>query len=147
MKQITAVIKPFKLDDVKAAMKGAGVQGMTVTEVKGFGRQGGHTEVYRGAEYQVDLVPKVRLDAVVDDADVAAVVEALIAAANTGDIGDGKVWVSDVFDITRIRTGEKGADGPVRSLPGGSDSGHNFDLQVSPGPHGRATPAPYIAQP
>ncbi len=81
MKQITAVIKPFKLDDVKAAMKGAGVQGMTVTEVKGFGRQGGHTEVYRGAEYQVDLVPKVRLEAVVDDAVAAAVVEALIAAA------------------------------------------------------------------
>ena len=97
MKQITAVIKPFKLDDVKTAMKGAGVQGMTVTEVKGFGRQGGHTEVYRGAEYQVDLVPKVRLEAVVDDGVVAAVVEALIAAANTGEIGDGKVWVTDVL--------------------------------------------------
>jgi nitrogen regulatory protein P-II 1 len=110
MKQITAVIKPFKLDDVKTAMKGAGVQGMTVTEVKGFGRQGGHTEVYRGAEYQVDLVPKVRLEAVVDDGDVSAIVEALIAAANTGEIGDGKVWVTDVSEITRIRTGEKGSD-------------------------------------
>lgn len=110
MKQITAVIKPFKLDDVKAALKGAGVGGMTVTEVRGFGRQGGHTEVYRGAEYQVDLVPKVRLELVVDDADVSQVVEALIDAAATGEIGDGKVWVTDVLDITRIRTGEKGAD-------------------------------------
>jgi nitrogen regulatory protein P-II 1 len=110
MKQITAVIKPFKVDDVKAALKGAGVQGMTVTEVKGFGRQGGHTEVYRGAEYQVDLVPKVRIDAVVDDSDVDAIVEALVAAANTGEIGDGKVWVTDVGEIIRIRTGEKGSD-------------------------------------
>ena len=110
MKQITAVIKPFKLDEVKDALKGAGVQGMTVTEVKGFGRQGGHTEVYRGAEYQVDLVPKVRLEMIVDDAMAPAVVEALVAAANTGEIGDGKVWVSEVLEITRIRTGEKGAD-------------------------------------
>ncbi len=110
MKQITAVIKPFKLDEVKDALKGAGVQGMTVTEVKGFGRQGGHTEVYRGAEYQVDLVPKVRIEAVVDDPAVAGIVEALVAAAATGEIGDGKVWVTDVIEITRIRTGEKGAD-------------------------------------
>ena len=110
MKQITAVIKPFKLDEVKDALKAAGVQGMTVTEAKGFGRQGGHTEVYRGAEYQVDLVPKVRLDMVVDDAVAPAVVEALVAAAATGEIGDGKVWVSEVLEITRIRTGEKGAD-------------------------------------
>jgi nitrogen regulatory protein PII len=110
MKQITAVIKPFKLDEVKDALKGAGVQGLTVTEAKGFGRQGGHTEVYRGAEYQVDLVPKVRLDAIVDDAVAPAVVEALVAAAATGEIGDGKVWVTDVLEITRIRTGEKGAD-------------------------------------
>jgi len=110
MKQITAVIKPFKLDDVKAALKSAGVGGMTVSEVRGFGRQGGHTEVYRGAEYQVDLVPKVRLELVVDDADVSQVVEALIDAAATGEIGDGKVWVTDVLEITRIRTGEKGAD-------------------------------------
>jgi len=110
VKQITAVIKPFKLDEVKDALKGAGVQGMTVTEVKGFGRQGGHTEVYRGAEYQVDLVPKVRLEMIVDDAMAPAVVEALVAAANTGEIGDGKVWVSEVLEITRIRTGEKGAD-------------------------------------
>ena len=110
MKQITAVIKPFKLDEVKDALKGAGVQGLTVTEAKGFGRQGGHTEVYRGAEYQVDLVPKVRLDAIVDDAVAPAVVEALVAAAATGEIGDGKVWVTDVLEITRIRTGEKGTD-------------------------------------
>ena len=110
MKQITAVIKPFKLDEVKDALKAAGVQGMTVTEAKGFGRQGGHTEVYRGAEYQVDLVPKVRLEAVVDDALVGAVVDALVAAAATGEIGDGKVWVTEVTEITRIRTGEKGAD-------------------------------------
>ncbi len=110
MKQITAVIKPFKLDEVKDALKGAGVQGLTVTEAKGFGRQGGHTEVYRGAEYQVDLVPKVRLDAIVDDAVASTVVEALVAAAATGEIGDGKVWVTDVLEITRIRTGEKGAD-------------------------------------
>ena len=110
MKQITAVIKPFKLDEVKDALKGAGVQGLTVIEAKGFGRQGGHTEVYRGAEYQVDLVPKVRLEMIVDDAMAPAVVEALVAAANTGEIGDGKVWVSEVLEITRIRTGEKGAD-------------------------------------
>ena len=110
MKQITAVIKPFKLDEVKDALKGAGVQGMTVTEVKGFGRQGGHTEVYRGAEYQVDLVPKVRMEMVVDDALAPAVVDALVSSAATGEIGDGKVWVSDVQEITRIRTGEKGVD-------------------------------------
>ncbi len=110
MKQITAVIKPFKLDEVKDALKAAGVTGITVSEVKGFGRQGGHTEVYRGAEYQVDLVPKVRLDAVVDDAAVAAAVDALVGAARTGEIGDGKVWVTTVDEITRIRTGEKGAD-------------------------------------
>lgn len=110
MKQITAVIKPFKVDDVKDALKGAGVTGLTVSEVKGFGRQGGHTEVYRGAEYQVDLVPKVRIDAVVDDGDVAGIVEALVAAAHTGEIGDGKVWVTDVSEIIRIRTGEKGSD-------------------------------------
>jgi nitrogen regulatory protein P-II 1 len=110
MKQITAVIKPFKLDEVKDALKGAGVQGMTVTEVKGFGRQGGHTEVYRGAEYQVDLVPKVRIEMVVDDGAVAGLVETVIGSAATGEIGDGKVWVTDVDEITRIRTGEKGAD-------------------------------------
>jgi nitrogen regulatory protein P-II 1 len=110
VKQITAVIKPFKLDEVKDALKAAGVQGMTVTEAKGFGRQGGHTEVYRGAEYQVDLVPKVRLDMVVDDAVAPGIVEALVASAATGEIGDGKVWVSEVLEITRIRTGEKGAD-------------------------------------
>jgi nitrogen regulatory protein P-II 1 len=110
VKQITAVIKPFKLDDVKDALKAAGVQGMTVTEVKGFGRQGGHTEVYRGTEYQVDLVPKVRIEMIVDEPAVAGIVDTVISAASTGEIGDGKVWVTDVIEITRIRTGEKGAD-------------------------------------
>ncbi len=110
MKLITAIVKPFKLDDVKAAVKAAGVTGITVTEVRGFGRQGGHTEVYRGAEYNIDFVPKVKLELVVDDAIVDTVVEALTAAANTGKIGDGKVWVSTVERLVRIRTGEEGAD-------------------------------------
>ena len=110
MKQITAVIKPFKLDDVKTAMKGAGVQGMTVTEVKGFGRQGGHTEVYRGAEYQVDLVPKVRIEVVVEDADSETVIDAIVKAARTGKIGDGKVWSVPVGTVVRVRTGERGPD-------------------------------------
>ena len=110
MKQITAVIKPFKLDDVKTAMKGAGVQGMTVTEVKGFGRQGGHTETYRGTEYQIDFVPKTKLEVVIDDELVGTVVDAIVASAATGKIGDGKVWVTSVEDIVRIRTGERGSD-------------------------------------
>ena len=96
MKLITAVIKPFKLDDVKDALKAAGVTGMTVTEVRGFGRQGGHTETYRGTEYQIDFVPKVQIEVVVDDASVDAVVDAIVAAARTGKIGDGKIWVTDV---------------------------------------------------
>jgi nitrogen regulatory protein P-II 1 len=110
MRLVTAVIKPFKLDDVKAAIEGLGVHGMTVSEVQGFGRQKGHTEVYRGAEYVVDFVPKVRLELVVDDADAPRVVDAVVEAARTGKIGDGKVWTVAVDDITRIRTGERGHD-------------------------------------
>ncbi len=110
MKLITAVIKPFKLDEVKTALKGAGVQGMTVTEVQGFGRQSGHTEVYRGAEYTVDFVPKIKIELLVDDATAEGVVEALAAAARTDKIGDGKVWITDVDAVQRIRTGEKGPD-------------------------------------
>jgi len=110
MKLITAIIKPFKLDDVKEALKGAGVQGMTVTEVQGFGRQSGHTEVYRGAEYTVDFVPKVRIEVLTDDPDVDRVVEVVVDAARTGKIGDGKVWVTDVDRIVRVRTGEAGPD-------------------------------------
>jgi len=110
MKLITAVIKPFKLDGVKTALKGAGVQGMTVTEVQGFGRQSGHTEVYRGAEYTVDFVPKIKIELLVDDGVADGVVEALAAAARTDKIGDGKVWITDVDAVQRIRTGEKGSD-------------------------------------
>ena len=110
MKQITAVIKPFKLDDVKAALEVLGVQGLTVSEVQGFGRQRGHTEVYRGAEYTVDLVPKVRVDVLVDGTDVDKVVDAIVEAARTGKIGDGKVWVTPVETLVRVRTGERDAD-------------------------------------
>jgi nitrogen regulatory protein PII len=110
MKLITAIVKPFKLDDVKDALKTVGVAGVTVTEVRGFGRQGGHTETYRGAEYKIDFVPKVELTVVVDDATVDAVVDAIAAAANTGKIGDGKIWVTSVDRLVRIRTGEEGAD-------------------------------------
>ena len=110
MKQVTAVIKPFKLDDVKAALEVLGVQGMTVSEVQGFGRQRGHTEVYRGAEYQVDFVPKVRIEVVVGELDAARVVDAVVEAASTGQIGDGKVWVTPVDTIVRVRTGERGHD-------------------------------------
>ena len=110
MKLITAVIKPFKLDEVKEALKGAGVNGITVTEVQGFGRQSGHTEVYRGAEYTVDFVPKVKLEILADDAQVDAISDALVAAARTEKIGDGKLWITDVGAVQRIRTGEKGGD-------------------------------------
>ncbi len=110
MKLITAIIKPFKLDDVKEALRGLGVQGMTVSEVQGFGRQRGHTEVYRGTEYTVDFVPKVRVEVLVDDADAADVVEVVVKAAQTGRIGDGKVWVVPVDDVVRVRTGERGID-------------------------------------
>jgi nitrogen regulatory protein PII len=110
VKLITAIVKPFKVDDVKDALKSAGVQGMTVSEVKGFGRQGGHTETYRGSEYAIDFVPKIKIELVVDDAQVDAVVDAIRTAANTGKIGDGKVWVTDVSTLIRIRTGEVGPD-------------------------------------
>lgn len=110
MKLVTAIIKPFKVDDVKEALKGAGVHGMTVSEVKGFGRQGGHTETYRGSEYQIEFVPKMKMELVIDDADVDRVVDAIVSAASTGKIGDGKVWVTSVEQIVRIRTGEHGAD-------------------------------------
>ena len=110
MKLITAVIKPFKLDDVKDAVKDLGVQGLTISEVQGFGRQRGHVEVYRGAEYTVDLVPKVKIDVLVTDEDVAGVTEVIIRAAQTGKIGDGKVWVVPVEDVARVRTGEHGDD-------------------------------------
>ncbi len=110
MKLITAIVKPFKLEDVKEALKGAGVQGMTVTEVQGFGRQSGHTEVYRGAEYTVDFVPKVRVEVLADDADVDRVLTAISDTARTGKIGDGKVWVTTVERVLRIRTGELDAD-------------------------------------
>jgi len=110
MKLITAVIKPFKLDEVKDALKAAGIAGMTVGEVRGFGRQGGHTETYRGAEYQIDFVPKASLEIVVDDGQADLVVETIATSAATGKIGDGKIWVTDVDRIVRIRTGEEGAD-------------------------------------
>jgi nitrogen regulatory protein P-II 1 len=110
MRLVTAVVKPFKLDDVKSALEAVGVQGLTVSEVQGFGRQRGHTEVYRGAEYTVDFVPKVRVEVLVDDSDVARVVEAIVGAAQTGTIGDGKVWSVPVEDVVRVRTGERGPD-------------------------------------
>ena len=110
MKLITAIIKPFKLDDVKAALKDAGVTGMTTSEVQGFGRQGGHTEVYRGTEYKVDFVPKVKIEVVADDGAVADLVNKIVAAAQTDKIGDGKVWVTEVDSLVRIRTGEMGPD-------------------------------------
>lgn len=110
MKLITAIIKPFKLDDVKSALEAAGVHGMTISEASGFGRQRGHTEVYRGAEYTVDLVPKVRVEVVTEDALADAVVDAIVAAARTEKIGDGKVWVMPVDSVVRVRTGERGAE-------------------------------------
>ena len=110
MKLITAIIKPFKLDDVKDALKAANISGVTVSEVRGFGRQGGHVETYRGAEYKVDLIPKVRLDVLVDDSIVDEVVDAIVKSALTGKIGDGKVWVTEASRVVRIRTGEEGRD-------------------------------------
>ncbi len=110
MKLITAIVKPFKLDDVKDALKTIGILGMTVSEVRGFGRQGGHSETYRGAEYNIEFVPKVRVELVVDDADVDKAVSAIRTAANTGKIGDGKVWITSVERLVRIRTGEEGRD-------------------------------------
>ena len=110
MKLVTAVIKPHKVDEVKDALREVGVRGITVTEVKGFGRQGGHTETYRGAEYTIEFTPKVKLEVVVDAADVARVTEAIQSTASAGQIGDGKIWVTPVEAITRIRTGEQGKD-------------------------------------
>jgi len=107
---VTAVVKPFKLDDVKSALEVVGVQGMTVSEVQGFGRQRGHTEVYRGAEYTVSFVPKTRIEVLVDDADAARVIDAIVTAASTGAIGDGKVWSTPVDEVVRVRTGERGAE-------------------------------------
>ena len=110
MKLVTAIIKPFKLDDVRSALSDVGVQGVTVTEVKGFGRQKGHTELYRGAEYVVDFLPKVKLEIAVGDGTVDAVIEAITESAKTGKIGDGKIFVSDLQQIVRIRTGEQGEE-------------------------------------
>ena len=110
MKMVTAIVKPFKLDEVREALSAIGVQGVTVTEVKGFGRQKGHTELYRGAEYVVDFLPKVKIEAAVDDAIVDRVIEALEAAARTGKIVDGKIFVSALEQVVRIRTGETGKD-------------------------------------
>ncbi|RNI24293.1 P-II family nitrogen regulator [Flexivirga caeni] len=108
MKLVTAIIKPFKLDEVKEALETYGITGMTVSEVSGYGRQRGHSEVYRGAEYTVDFVPKIRLEAVVEDLDAASVVDVIVKTAQTGRIGDGKVWVVPIDDIVRVRTGERG---------------------------------------
>lgn len=110
MKLVTAVIKPFKLDDVREALSGVGVQGLTVTEVKGFGRQKGHTELYRGAEYVVDFLPKIKIEIALDDNNVDAAIEAIGKAANTGKIGDGKIFVQSLEQVIRIRTGESGSD-------------------------------------
>ncbi len=110
MKLVTAIIKPFKLDDVKDALKQIGIQGLTITEAQGFGRQGGHTEVYRGAEYSIDLVPKIRIELVVDDSTVDNVIETILNSAKTGKIGDGKIWSTPVDEMIRIRTSERGSD-------------------------------------
>lgn len=110
MKKVEAIVKPFKLEDIKEALSEIGIQGMTVTEVKGFGRQKGHTEIYRGSEYTVDFLPKVKLEIVVDDEQVEGVIDKIVSTANTGKIGDGKVFVSPIEEAVRIRTGEKGPD-------------------------------------
>ena len=110
MKLITAIIKPFKLEEVKAALEAKGIHGLTVSEASGFGRQRGHTEVYRGAEYTVDLVPMVRVEVLVDDLNADGVIDAIVAAAQTGKIGDGKVWMVPVETVVRVRTGERGAE-------------------------------------
>jgi nitrogen regulatory protein P-II 1 len=110
MKLVTAIIKPFKVEDVKDALQKQGVNGMTVSDASGYGRQGGHVEVYRGAEYTVDLVPKVRIEALINDSDVNEVVDAILLAAKTGKIGDGKIWVMPVDDVVRVRTGERGSE-------------------------------------
>ena len=110
MKLITAIVKPFKLDDVKTALQGAGAAGITVSEARGFGRQGGHTETYRGTEYKIDFVPKVKMEIICDDGSVDAIVDAIKGAAHTGKIGDGKIWIVDVERMVRVRTGEEGVE-------------------------------------
>jgi nitrogen regulatory protein P-II 1 len=110
MKLITAIVKPFKVIDVRDALRDIGVSGLTVSDVQGYGRQRGHTEVYRGAEYQIDFVPKIRMEVLVDDEDAPRVTETIVNAARTGKIGDGKVWVQTVGEVVRVRTGERGAD-------------------------------------
>lgn len=110
MKLITAIVKPFKVGEVRDSLGSIGVRGLTVSDVQGYGRQGGHTEVYRGAEYQIDFVPKIRVEVVVDDEDAPRVIDAIVAAAQTGKIGDGKVWVQNVEEVIRVRTGERGSE-------------------------------------
>jgi len=110
MKLITAIVKPFKVGDVRDALQEIGVRGLTVSDAQGYGRQGGHTEIYRGAEYQIDFVPKIRMEVLADDNDVAHVTETIVTAARTGRIGDGKVWVQNVEEVVRIRTGERGSE-------------------------------------
>jgi nitrogen regulatory protein P-II 1 len=110
MKLITAIVKPAKVDEIKVALQAAGVAGMTVSETRGFGRQKGHTEIYRGAEYTVDFIPKVRIEILAEDAEAGAIVDLIVATANTGSIGDGKVWVTPVETVVRVRTGERGGD-------------------------------------
>ncbi len=110
MKLITAIVKPFKVGDVRDALQEIGVRGLTVSDAQGYGRQGGHTEVYRGAEYQIDFVPKIRVEVLADDNDAAHIIETIITAARTGRIGDGKVWVLNVEEVVRVRTGERGAE-------------------------------------
>jgi nitrogen regulatory protein P-II 1 len=110
MKLITAILKPSKVDDVKVALQAAGIQGMTVSETRGFGRQKGHTEIYRGAEYRVDFLPKVRIEVLAEDSEVQSIVDTIVEAARTGAVGDGKLWVTAVEQVIRIRTGERGDD-------------------------------------
>ena len=109
-KLVTGIIQPHRLDDVKAALEAAGVRGMTVSEASGYGRQRGHSEIYRGAEYNVDFVPKIRLEVLVEESDAASAVDVIVTTSRTGRIGDGKVWVSPVEDVVRVRTGERGVD-------------------------------------
>jgi nitrogen regulatory protein P-II 1 len=110
MKLITAIVKPAKVDEIKTALQAIGIAGMTVSETRGFGRQKGHKEIYRGAEYTVDFIPKVRIEVISDDAEAQSVIDSIVAAANTGSIGDGKIWVTNVEQVVRIRTGERGHD-------------------------------------
>ncbi|MEU6093619.1 P-II family nitrogen regulator, partial [Streptomyces sp. NPDC047079] len=130
MKLITAVVKPFRLDAVKTALQELGVHGLTVTEAGGYGRQRGHTEVYRGAEYRVDLVPKARIEVVVEDADADAVIEAVVKAAQTGKIGDGKVWAVPVETVVRVRTGERGPDAVIEAVVKAAQTGKIGDGKV-----------------